>query len=406
MSVVEAKPSLWRQRDFLLLWGGQIVSVLGSKASSTAMPLLVLAITHSPAEAGVVAAASMLPQLLCQLPAGVLVDRVSRRPVLLAADAGRCVVLASIPLGLVLGHLTMAQLVIVSFVDGLGLVLFNLAEFASLPRVVPAALLPAALAQNEAKDRGAVLVGRPLGGLLYSIGRGVPFLADAVSYLASFVAVLLIRTDLRARREPGGNAWRDLAEGARWLWRQPFLRAAELLVAVSNMVFQARPLVLVVRAQQLHGSDTAIGIMLGISGIGGLVGALLAGRLYRLLPPRLMVIGVNWYWALIEPMVLLIPNPLLLGVVAGASAFVGPLWNVIIGTYYLTLVPDSLRGRVQSASAVVSWGVQPLGSLLGGWLLEASGVTGTVLAMAAVLLATAVAATASPAIRHAPALPS
>jgi predicted MFS family arabinose efflux permease len=405
MSLAQATPSLWRQRDFLLLWGGQIVSVLGSKVSSTAMPLLVLAITHSPAEAGIVAAAAMLPQLLCQLPAGILVDRVNRRPVLLAADAGRFLVLASIPLGLLLGHLTLVQLVVVSFLDGLGLVLFNLAEFASLPRVVPAALLPAALAQNEAKDRGAVLVGRPLGGLLYSIGRGVPFLADAISYLASFVAVLLIRTDLRVRRERGGNAWHDLVDGARWLWRQPFLRASELLIAVSNMVFQARPLVLVVRAQELHGSDTTIGLMLGISGIGGLAGALLAGRLYRLLPPRLMVIGVNWYWALVEPTVLLIPYPLLLGVVAGASSFVGPLWNVIIGTYYVTLVPDPLRGRVQSVSAAVSWGVQPLGALLGGWLLATSGVTGTVLAMAAVLLITAIAATASPAVRHAPALP-
>lgn len=127
------------------------MSALGSQVSSTAMPLLVLAITGSPAKAGIVAAASMLPQLLCQLPAGIMIDRVNCRAVMLVADAGRFVVLASVPVGLMLGHLTLAQLVAVSFVDGLGLVLFNLAESASLPRVVPGVLVPAALVQNEAK---------------------------------------------------------------------------------------------------------------------------------------------------------------------------------------------------------------------------------------------------------------
>ncbi|MGA8113752.1 MAG: MFS transporter, partial [Actinocatenispora sp.] len=401
------RPSLWRQRDFLLLWSGQIVSVLGARATLAAMPLLVLAISHSPARAGIVAAAAMLPQLLCQLPAGVLVDRWDRRIVMVVADTGRVLALASVPVALLVGHLTLGQLIIVSFVDGIGLVLFGLAENSSLPRVVPVTLLPAAIAQNEAKDRGAALVGKPLGGLLFEVGRAVPFLVDAVSYLLSLVSVLLIRTDLRPPRDPAPQrVWRQAAEGLRWLWRQRFLRATVLLVGMSNMVFQAQTLTVVVVARHQHASPATIGLVLGMSGGGGLLGALLAGKLHRLLPPRLVVIGVNWYWVVITPLLALAPSPPLVGLVAAASAFVGPLWNVVLGTYELTLVPPELLGRVQSAGMTVAWGVLPLGSLLGGFLLQSVGTTGTVLAMTGMLLVAAVAATVSPSVRHAPALPA
>lgn len=302
-------PKLRRQRDFMLLWGGQIVSVLGSQVTATAMPLLVLAMTGSPGRAGIVAAAAMLPQLVFQLPAGVLVDRVDRRKVLLVANAGRCLVMASIPLALLVGHLSLAQLVAVSFVDGLGLVLFNLAEHASLPRVVPARLLPTALAQNESKDRGASLAGRPLGGILFAVGRGVPFLADALSYLVSFLAVWFIRTDLRVTDAPRTRVLADLAKGLRWLWRQPLLRTTTLLIAISNMVFQARTLGIVVRAEQQHASSTMVGVALGMAGLGGLLGALAAGRLYRLVSPRMLVIGVHWYWVPVTLALIVAPGP-------------------------------------------------------------------------------------------------
>jgi predicted MFS family arabinose efflux permease len=172
------------------------------------------------------------------------------------------------------------------------------------------------------------------------------------------------------------------------------------------MVFQALMLILVVLAQRHGATSTTIGVMLGIYSGGGLIGALAATKLHRHLKPKTVIIGVNWIWAALLPLFALTSSPVLLGAIGAACAFIGPLWNVVIITYVTVLVPNELLGRVTSAAMTLSWGVMPLASLSAGFLLTAIGPVSSVLVLAAVMLLTAVAATRSPSVRHAPPLPA
>ncbi|MFC7274585.1 MFS transporter [Paractinoplanes rhizophilus] len=363
---------LRRNRDFAALWGGQVVSALGAQIGGTAMPLLVLATGGSPADAGLVAAAGTLPFLVANLPAGPLVDCADRRTILLASELAAAAAVASVPIALWWGTLTVAHLAVAAFVQGLCSVFFGLAERAALPLIVPAAQLPAAMAQNEARARGAALIGPPLGGLLFAAGRAVPFLVDAISYLVSAVALLFVRRDLRARAttaaQPPPSApadhlparatpateplWREALEGLRWTWRQPLIRAAIGLLAVSNLVFQALVLILIVLAHDR--GATEVGLMLGVYSAGGLAGALAATRLHRHLSARQVIVGVNWVWAALLPLFAVAANPLQLGLIGAACAFVGPLWNVVLMAYAAVLVPNQLLGRVLSAAMTVT----------------------------------------------------
>ena len=396
-------PPLRRNRDFQLLWAGEAVSVLGSRVSAIAYPLLVLALTGSPAKAGIVGFAGTIPYVLAPLAAGTLVDRLSRRRLLIAADVGRGGALTTVVAALGLGEPPFAQLVAVAFVEGTLFILSTTAQTAVLPRVVPPEQLPAALSQNEARERGAYLAGQPLGGALFDVARAVPFVVDAVTYVVSLVTVLLIRTDLDGERQPAGRRVRaDVLEGITWLWRQSFLRAAALLVAASNALFTALVLVLIVRAQEAGTSATAIGIMVGLGGLGGLLGSFVAPAFQRRFAGRTIVVGSNWVWALLLPLMLLTGSPYALGAVFAAMAFVGPLWNVVLGAYTYALVPARLLGRVTSADTLLAYGAIPLGSLGVGFLLESLGGDGALAVLSVAMLAVALAASLTPAIRGAP----
>jgi predicted MFS family arabinose efflux permease len=396
-------PPLRRNRDFQLLWAGEAVSVLGSRVSAIAYPLLVLALTGSPAKAGIVGFAGTIPYVLAPLPAGALVDRLSRRRLLIAADVGRAAALATIVAALGLGEPPFAQLVAVAFVEGTLFILSTTAQTAVVPRVVPPEQLPAALSQNEARERGAYLAGQPLGGVLFDLARAVPFVVDALTYVVSLVTVLLIRTDLDGERQPAeGRVRGEVLEGIAWLWKQRFLRAAALLVAASNALFAALVLVLIVRAQDAGASASAIGIMVGLGGLGGLLGSFAAPPFQRRFAGRTIVVGANWVWALLLPLMLLTGNPYALGAVFAAMAFVGPLWNVVLGAYTYALVPARLLGRVTSADTLLAYGAIPLGSLGVGFLLELLGGDGALAVLSSAMLVVALAAAVTPAIRRAP----
>jgi predicted MFS family arabinose efflux permease len=403
-----APPPLHRNRDFVLLWTGQAVSVLGSRVSGIAYPLLVLALTGSPAEAGLVGFAGTLPYLLVQLPAGVWLDRWNRKRAMIAADAVRGVALASIPVAWWAGVLTVPQIALVAFVEGCMFAIFSAAEPAALAHVVPAEQLPPALAQNEARTRAAGLVGPPLGGLLFALGQAVPFAFDAASYLASVVTLRAVRASFQEAAAPveRRSLWAEMREGLGWLWRQPLLRDSALLVAGSNLLFQAYVLVVIVLAQDRGASSAEVGLILAGAGLGGVAGAVIAPAVQRRVSARWVVIGCNWVWAALMPLFAVAPNALALGLIWVAAAFVGPVWNVVIGTFEILLTPDRLRSRVMSAELVLAFGAIPLGSLAAGLLLSAVSPKAAALVLAGVMLALAVAATADPAIRHAPELPS
>src|SRR2546430_14611803 len=156
-----------------------------------------------------------------------------------------------------------------AFLEGTFFVLFARGERAALPRVVPRAQIPAAVGQNEARSRGAALLGPPLGGLLFDLGRLIPFAADALSYLASLATLLLIRTPFQEeRRTERRHLLAEVREGVAWLWAHPFLRAAAILVAGSNLLFQALFLILIVVARSHGASPGTVGLMLAGGGVG------------------------------------------------------------------------------------------------------------------------------------------
>ncbi|GAB2701885.1 MFS transporter [Kitasatospora kifunensis] len=393
--------SLWRNRDFVLLWSGQILSVLGTKVSSIAVPLIVLATTHSVSKAGLAGFVATLPYLLFYLVAGSIVDRYDRKRVMLLCEATRIVALGSIPVAFWLGRLSYPQLLIAGFVGGTAYVFFSVAEKSVLPALVSEAQLTAALAQDEAKTGGAALAGPPLGGVLFGLSHALPFLADAVSYLVSFVTIFLLRTDLRVQREqPAEALHRDIADGLRWVWSEPFVRITVLLVSLVNIMFQALTLTMIVRAKELGAASGTIGLMLSFVGIGGLAGAASAPWLQRRLSPMTVAIGGSWVWVLVLAPIALVPTAWALGPFAAAMAFVGPVWNVVVVGYQYKVIPNELLGRVKSVVLLVSWGSIPFGSLFAGYLLEFAGARGAILALAGLATVTAVIASTAPGIRR------
>lgn len=392
---------LWRNRDFNLLWGGQVVSTLGSEVSGLAFPLLVLALTGSPAQAGIVGFARGLPYLLFYLPAGALVDRWNRKRVMLVADAGRAAALGSVALWVALGRPPLAWLAAASFVEGTLFVFFQLAESAALPQVVPKAQLPQAIAQNQARVQGVHVAGAPLGGALFGVSRLLPFALDTVSYAVSFVSLLFIRTQFQEERGERTTRLRtEIAEGMRWLWSQSFLRTTTLLVAGTNFVHQGLfGIVLIVRARELGASAALIGLMLSFAGAGAILGSLAAPWVQRQVPPSVVVLGSIWFWVPQTAALALVREPVALGAIAGAGVIVGPMFNVVVGSYRYALVPDRLLGRVASASLVVAWGAIPLGALFAGFVVDVVGARTTFLLLAAILLVLALAGTASAAVR-------
>jgi MFS family permease len=396
---------LRRNRDFILLWSGQVVSTIGTRVSSLAYPLLVLALTHSPAKAGLVGFAQTLPFLFFYLPAGALVDRWNRKRVMLVADAGRAVALGSIALALALDRLTLAQIAVVAFVEGSLFVFFQLSEGAALPHVVPKEQLPTALAQNQAREQGAELVGQPLGGLLFGIGHLVPFVFDAVSYAVSFVTLLFVRPMFQEERPRSVTRLRaEVMEGIVWLWQRPLLRAVVLLVGASNFAFSALTLVMIVRARQLGASPSLIGAMFAFLGVGAIVGAVIAPWVQRHVPAPVVIIGCLWLYAAGMTVLALASSALALGALAAVMWIGGPPFNVVVGSYRYALVPDRLQARTNSAARLIAWGPIPLGSLAAGFLLEAVGAIKSFLVLAAISVAVALAATLIRAVRDAPSI--
>lgn len=394
---------LRHNRDFMILWTGQVVSTVGMRISALAYPLLVLALTHSPLLAGLAGSAQSVPFLLLYLPAGALVDRWNRKRVMLAADGLRAILAASIVAGLALGNLTFLQILAVVFVDGACFVFFQLAESAALPHIVPRKQLPAAWAQNQAKELGAELAGQPLGGALFAVSHLLPFTFDGLSYVLSFISLLFVRPKLQDRRSgPRRNLFAEVAEGMIWLWRQPLLRVMVMLVGATNLVLNALPLAIIVRARQMGAGPGLIGILLGLSGAAGIAGAILAPWLQRRVPARVIILVSLWGWAVTTTLLVWMPTPLALGGTVAAGVLAGPAFNVVLGSYRYALAPDRLQARTVSSARLIAWGAIPLASLLAGGLLQGVGPRPTLLILGVIMVVVASVGTARRIVRNAP----
>jgi MFS family permease len=397
-------PSLWRNRDYLLLWSGQVISSIGSQFSELAFPLLILFLTGSAAQAGIAGALGVLPYLVFSLPAGALIDRWDRKRVMILCDSGRAVILATIPLALLLGRLTIVQIYVASLLEGTLYVFFNLAEVSCLPRVVSREQLPAATAQNITTFSLASLIGSPLAGALYTLGRFLPFLVDVVSYLVSALTLSLIHVQFQEERSQDKrqeSVWRNIGQGLLWLWRQPLIRFMAILTGGLNLITAGRVLIIIVLAQRLHASALAIGVIFTIAGIGSICGAILAPVVHRRLGFGTVIIGFCWMIALSYPLYALAPNILLLGINAAFLSLVFPSYDVVQFSYRSMLIPDALQGRVNSVFRLIAYSGQPLGLALAGILLQNLGAVVTVFVLGTGFFILALVTTLNPHVRRA-----
>ena len=400
MSVVPLR----RNRDFVLLQIGQFLSTTGTQATAIAYPLLVLATTHSPAQAGVVGFASIVPYALFGLFAGVAADRWNRKWVMLVSDGIRIVAIASLVVALTADVLSFAQIAIVAFVEGSAFVFFNIAEVGALRSVVPSVQLPDAAAAEQARFATVTLVGPSLGGALFGLGRAVPFLVDAVSYAFSFASLLAIRTPFQEQREVDTARLRtQIAEGFRFLWQQPFLRTCAIIFAGSNFVFQGLFLVFVVAAKRHGFSSFGIGASIALFGACALVGSVAAPFINRLLSMRAIVVVNLWAAVAIAGFVVW-PNIYVLLVCNLPAAFLVPALNSVVIGYRTAVTPDRLIGRVSSVARNIALLAQPLGPLAAGLLLGSYSARAAIFVFTVACVALALWATFSPSIRKAPSL--
>jgi hypothetical protein len=398
--MTEAPATLWRNRDFNLLWVSQSLSDLGTAISALAVPLLVLALTHSPVQAGLVGTIGLVATVLCRLPAGVLVDRVDRRRIMLVCDAVRLV--AYLTLGVIIldGKVSLAAVTAVTVIASACNAFFGTAEHSSLRNIVARGQLPTAVARNEARAYGTSLAGPPIGGLLFGLGRSLPFFGDALTFLGSLVGVAMVRGPLQEPRaeKPAGHA-AALVEGLRFVFGNPFLRAILLIAAPLNLAINGIIFTIIVTLQR-HGVRPAIiGTVGTVVAVGGLLGALAAPRLQRRLPLPVLIRGICWAAAGFMAISALLTSSVAAAVPVAIAVFLGPASNAALFGHQAAITPDRLQGRVVSVVIVVATSVSAAAPLIAGVLIAAWGSPAAVLVFAAAVGGSAIAATVSRGIR-------
>jgi Na+/melibiose symporter-like transporter len=397
-------PSLWRNRVYNLLWVSQSLSDLGSAVSSIAVPLLVLVLTGSAVQAGVVGTVQQTVRLLCRLPAGVLADRLDRRRTMLICDTARLLAYAGLSWAVATGRTSLLVIIAAAAVDAVGGTMFETAEHSSLRSIVPAAQLPTAVARNEARAFGASLAGPPLGGLLFGLSHALPFAGNAVSYLASLVGVALIRQPLQEERtEPPAGHAAALTEGVRFFFAQPFLRALLAIAPPTNFAINGALFAIIIILQS-HGTPPAvIGTTETIIGAGGLLGAILAPALQGRMKVATQIRVITWAGVGLMAISSLFTSSVLAAVPIGVLLLLSPAMNATLFGYQAAITPDRLQGRVLSVLFLVAQSASALAPVLAGVAVDAWGGPLTILLFAAVIAIAATAATVGRGVRTLPA---
>jgi hypothetical protein len=393
---------LRRNRDFIFLQAGQLLSSFGTQSTSIAYPLLVLAVTHSPAKAGVVAFARAAPWVLLALPAGLAADRWNRRRLMIAADAVRVVAIGALGATILLDRIAFWQVVVVAVVEGSGSALFFGAQPGALRAVVPVHQLPAAAATETGRGAVVRLAGPPLGGALFGIARALPFVVDAVSYAFSTLSLLAMRTPFQEQRDPEPGSVRSrLAEGFRYVWSQPFLRTTAVLFGLANFIGPGVLFALVVIGRQQGLSGGEIGALVAAFGAFLLLGSFLSPLVRRLLPVRAVLLLELWTW-LGCGLFLLWPSVYVLTVGLLPTALAIPSTDSVVHGYRIAMTPDRLLGRAEAVRSTISLLIAPLGPLIAGVMLGAVSARATIAVFAVAGLMLALWGTLSSSIRMAP----
>jgi hypothetical protein len=392
--MAEATATLWRNREFNLLWVSQSLSEAGNAISTLAVPLLVLSMTGSAALAGLVGTTGLVVTALSRLPAGVLVDRVDRRRIMLLCDVVRLVAYAILGLAAWRGSPPVALIVAVVAVGAVGNAFFGTAEHSSLRNIVAIGQLPDAVARNEARTYATSLAGPPLGGLLFGLGSGLPFLGNALTFLASMAGVALVRRPLQERRDrdPAGHL-SALAEGLRFVLSDPFLRTFLLLVAPFNLGLHGMIFTVIVTLQANGVPPGFIGIVETVVAAGGLLGSLAAPVLLRRMGLPVLVRTVLWSAALLMALCPLFAGGVGAAVPLGLAVVLGPATNAALFAHQAGITPDRLQGRVTSVIIVLATSVAAGAPLLAGVLITVAGPVAATLVLASTVAIAAMLAT-------------
>jgi len=398
--VTELLP-LRRNRDFLLLQTGQLLSTFGSGMSSIAYPLLALALTDSAAKAGYVGAVEFTPVVLLSAVAGVAADRFDRRRLMIASDAAGAAALAVLAAAVLTHHARFWLILLVAFVDTTASVVYRAGSSGAFRAVVPQPQLADAASVAMARMSTVRLTAPPAGGALFSLSRGLPFLADAVSYAFSTISLLSMRTRFQEERDP--KARTHFREGLAYFWRLPFLRTTISMIAASNLVAAGAPIAVIILAHRDGLPSVAIGGFVALQGVTLLAGSAVSPLLRRVFPMRAILLSEFWM-GLVYTSFLVYPSVYVLAIAVSLHAFWFPNTDSAMTAYSYVLIPDRLLGRAMAASNTLRAVSAPLGPLVAGLLLSHTSPRLTIIALAAPVVVAAAIGTLSASIRDLPSL--
>ncbi|MDX3434263.1 MFS transporter [Streptomyces sp. ME01-18a] len=378
------RDSLWFHREFRQLWAGQTVSQFGTYVGQTVLPLLAATtLKASPFQMGVLTAAGTAAFLLIGLPTGVLVDRVRRKPVMLTADFTRAGMLLTVPIAAWVDALTLTQLIAVAFLTSVATVLFDVAYQSYLPSLVGRAQLMEGNTKLQSSLSAAEVTGPGVGGgLAQLVGAATAALTTSVSYLISGLLLLRIRTpEPRPAGHDGLPVRTQMKEGLEFVLGEKSLRAITISTALSNLAITVLlSMQILFLTRDLGLTPGAVGAVLALSSVGGLLGALTAGRCTTWIGPARAI----WLIPLvISPVALVIPLAeagwLTALCVLGLAlrAYGTTVFNVVNVSYRQAICPGRLLGRVNATVRFITWGAMPVGGLLGGILGGWIGVRAT-----------------------------
>ncbi|MET0493576.1 MAG: MFS transporter [Actinoplanes sp.] len=379
-TTADRRRSLWAVAEYRQLWMSQTTSLFGTGITLLALPLVALfALDASPFEIGLLWAVEYLPILLVGLPAGVWVERLPLRAVMIGADLVRAVALLAVPIALALDVLSMPLLYVVTFVIGLGALFYDVAQLSILPSLVAQDRLVDANGKLEL-SRSVSQIGSPaLGGLLVQLLTApLAVLADAVSYLASAHYVLRIRRPAPVDQPTGRNSLRrDIREGMRFVFGHPLVRPLLLCATLAELASAIiLALQVVFAAEELSLSPAMIGVALAVGNGGGVVGALVADPLARRLGTGMTFMVSIVLFTAGSAILPLSTGPVTFALgmfIAYLGAFT---FNVLQVSLCQAVTPPQLLGRMNSVFRFATWGVIPLGAAGGGLLVGVIGLPG------------------------------
>jgi predicted MFS family arabinose efflux permease len=377
MNATPEPPPLLRQSEFLKLWAAQSISQIGDQITLLALPLVaVLTLDASAAQMGFLVAAELMPHLLFSLFAGVWIERSRRRRrLMIVADLGRALLLASVPLAAAFDVLSFPQLYAVAFAVGTFAVMFDISWPTLFVAVVPRRDVVDANSKMSLSRALSFVVGPSAAGfLVQALTAPVTLLVDAFSFLGSALFLTRLRAQEPPVEEDGNGVLGSLRDGLRFVLRDELIRsdlACAATVNLFNFVFYA--IFVLYATRELGVAPGTLGIALGAGAVGGIIGALIAPRLERVIGiGRSVVLGSVLFPAPLILVPIASGSELQLGLMLGAAEFFSAvgvmIFDVSAASMAFLRIPDRIRARAAGSFRFVNYGVRPLGALLGGAL--------------------------------------